>query len=56
MRGHRRDDAQRGWWPPAISAASGIGSCLGTCSACFSVISALPPYASDTISVSSSMM
>jgi hypothetical protein len=39
-----------------IIAASGIGSCFGTRSAYFRVASAVPPYASDTINVSSSMM
>ncbi len=39
-----------------IMAASGNGSCLGACSAHFSVPSAVRFHASDTISVSSSMM
>jgi len=37
----------------AIIAASGIGSCFGTCSAWVKDISAVPAQASDTISVSS---
>jgi len=40
----------------AIIAASGTGSCFGTCSAWLKDISAVPPQASDTISVSSRIM
>jgi hypothetical protein len=37
-------------------AANGDGSCFGAISACFKYASCVPPYASDSISVSSIMM
>lgn len=39
-----------------IIAASGSGSCSGTSRACLRVASEVPRWASETISVSSSMM
>jgi hypothetical protein len=40
----------------AMIAAKGAGSCLGAMVAYFRYTSELPPYASDTMSVSSIMM